>query len=143
MRVNRVLLMPLKVGIVSANLQRAFLLTSEQRDVRELHEPSGERRGALMRTLGEMMSEWEGMGGFDKGYISALQDCAADLAPVQEALWALRDETQAMCFYWKTTHEHGHCRKANGMDHVCAFCELTEKFDARLGPRPERKGEGQ
>lgn len=42
----------------------------------------------------------------------------------------LRDEIQSRCFYWKSTHRHGHCKVANGMDHVCSFCELTEKFDA-------------
>lgn len=47
----------------------------------------------------------------------------------ENRLREFREEVQAMCFYWKSTHKHGHCQEANGMDHVCCFCELVEKLD--------------
>jgi hypothetical protein len=58
----------------------------------------------------------------------------------EEQLWKFRQKIQSHCFHWNLTHKHGYCQQANGMDHVCAFCQLTEEFDAILS-QPEQTAE--
>ena len=84
-----------------------------------------------MRTLGETLKELresrahtyasenaDRYRGFDAGQ----QRAAESLAPVQEALWALRYQMENSAF--KGVPGYG------------------DKLEAILGPRPERKGEG-
>lgn len=51
-----------------------------------------------------------------------------------EDLKKFRDKIQSMCFWWVSSKKHGYCKDANGMDHVCCFCELVEELD-RLNER--------
>jgi len=101
-----------------------------------------------MRTLGEMVKSWLSIANDaepadeckslevahdDARYAQHLRGCAADLAPIQEALWALEAK-------WRQNSKGTSSSNfVKGMDHQAGIC--AEELLAILGPRPERKGE--